>query len=149
SVILGTAAAEMEMRSPGDLFYSPETEQHLRVAGILERSGTSDDSLFFVPLRTAQRMFSYQGRLTAIAIRLRDPALMTEASRRLQNIPGAQIVTLTEMMGTFLNLVGAVRTLLLSTAFIALAVSGLGVFNTLLGAVVERQTELSIMRALG
>jgi putative ABC transport system permease protein len=149
SVIMGCAAAETEMRQPGDWFYSPETGQRLRVGGVLEASGTSDDSLFFMPLRTAQRMFNQPGRLTAVAIRLRDPALLREATERLQKIPGAQVVTLTEMMGTFLNLVGAVRTLLLSIAFVAVAVSVLGVFNTLLAAVVERTNELSVMRALG
>jgi putative ABC transport system permease protein len=149
SVILGWAAAEVEMRSPGDRLYSPETGQQLQVAGVLERSGTSDDSLFFVPLRTAQRMFNQPGRLTAVAIRLRDPAMLRAASERLQRIPGAQVVTLTEMMGTFLNLVGAVRTLLLSLALVAITVSVLGVFNTLLAAVVERTNELSVMRAIG
>lgn len=149
SVIFGCDAAELEMRVPGDPFFSPETGQTLRVAGVLERSGTSDDSLFFVPLRTAQRLFGQPGRLTAVAIRLRDPALLRETTQRLQEIPGAQVVTLTEMMGTFLNLVGAVRTLLLSLALVAVAVSVLGVFNTLLAAVLERTNELSVLRAIG
>jgi putative ABC transport system permease protein len=149
SVILGCDAAEVELRAPGDWFHSPEAGARLRVAGVLERSGTSDDSLFFVPLATAQRMFNQPGRLTAIAIRLHDPALLREASERLQTIPGAQVVTLTEMMGTFLNLIGAVRTLLLSIAFVALVASVLGVFNTLLAAVVERTNELCILRAIG
>ncbi|HEX5220082.1 MAG TPA: FtsX-like permease family protein [Verrucomicrobiae bacterium] len=149
SVILGCDAAEVELRSPGDSFYSPETGERFRVEGTLVRSGTSDDSLFFVPLATAQRMFNQPERLTAVAIRLHDPALLREASQRLQNIPGAQVVTLTEMMGTFLNLVGAVRTLLLSIACVALTASVLGVFNTLLAAVVERTNELCIMRAVG
>jgi putative ABC transport system permease protein len=149
SVILGCDAAEVEMRAPGDLFFSPETGQKLRVAGVLERSGTSDDSLFFVPLRTAQNMFTQPRRLTAVAIRLRDPALLREATQRLQNIPGAQVVTMTEMLGTFLNLVGSVRTLLLSVALVAVAVSILSVFNTLLAAVIERTRELAVMRAIG
>ena len=149
SVILGCDAAEIEMRAPGDWLYSPETGGKLRVAGVLERSGTSDDNLFFVPLPTAQRMFNQPGRLTAIAIRLHDPALVREAGERLQKIPGAQVVTLTEMMGTFLNLVGAVRTLLFSIALVALAIGVLSVFNTLLAAVVERTNELCIMRAIG
>ena len=148
-VILGCDAAEVEMRAPGDSFYSPEMRRTLRVAGVLERSGTSDDSLFFVPLRTAQAMFNQPGRLTAIALRLRDPALVREAGERLQRIPGAQVVTLTEMMGTFLNLVGAVRTLLISVALVAVVVSMLSVFNTLLAAVVERTKELAVMRAIG
>jgi len=149
SVILGADAAEIEMRVPGDKLYSPETGYSLRVSGVLRRSGTSDDSLFFVPLKTAQRMFGMPGRLTAVAIRLRDPALLREAAERLQRIPGAQVVTLTEMMGTFLNLIGAVRTLLLSVAVVAITISLLTVFNTLLAGVVERTGELSIMRAIG
>jgi putative ABC transport system permease protein len=149
SVILGCDAAEVEMRAPGDLFFSPETGQKLRVAGVLERSGTSDDSLFFIPLSTAQTMFGQSNRLTAVAIRLRDPALLREASQRLQNIPGAQVVTMTEMLGTFLNLVGSVRTLLLSVALVAVMVSILSVFNTLLAAVVERTRELAVLRAIG
>src|SRR5205085_459490 len=100
--------AAVEMRSVGDKFYSPELQREFRVAGILDRSGTSDDSAFFVQLRTAQEMFSQQGRLTAIAIRLKDPNLAAGAAQRLQSISGAQIVTMTEMMGTFLNLLGAV-----------------------------------------
>jgi putative ABC transport system permease protein len=149
SVLLGCDAAEIEMRAPGDSFYSPETGANFRVAGVLARSGTSDDSLFFVPLRTAQKMFHQPGRLTAIAIRLRDPARLHEVAARLQNIPGAQIATLAEMMGTFLNLVGAVRTLSFSIGCIAVTISLLAVFNTLLAAVVERSGELSVMRAIG
>jgi putative ABC transport system permease protein len=149
SVILGAEAASVEMRTPGDKFFSPETERTLRVSGVLDRSGTSDDSLFFVPLAAAQAMFGQKGRLTAVAIRLHDPGLLAGASERLQRIPGAQVVTLTEMMGTFLNLVGAVRTLLLAIAIVAVAISALGVFNTLLAAVVERTAELAIMRAIG
>ena len=149
SVILGAEAAAVELRAPGDRLHSPETGKTLRVAGLLQRSGTSDDSLMFVPLSTAQAMFGQRGRLTAVAIRLRDPALIGPATERLQRIPGAQVVTLTEMMVTFLNLVGAVRTLLLAIAAVAVTASALGVFNTMLGAVMERTRELSLMRAMG
>ena len=148
-IILGADAAALELRSPGDKFYSPELGRELRVAGVLERSGTSDDSAFFIPLATAQGMFGQTNRLTAVGIRLHDPAGVREASERLQRIPGAQVVTMTEMMGTFLNLLGAVRTLVLAVAAIGIAVSALSVFNTLLAAVVERTNELAIMRAIG
>lgn len=148
-VILGSEAAEVEMRTPGDRLFSPETGASFRVAGVLERSGTTDDTLFFVPLTTAQRMFHQEGRLTAVAIRLRDPAMLPQVSERLQRIPGAQVVTMTEMMGTFLNLVGAVRALSRAVGVIALTVSVLTVLNTLLAAVTERSGELAVLRALG
>lgn len=149
SLILGFNAAEIEMRAPGDRFFSPETKHAFHVTGVLERSGTSDDSLLFVPLKTAQHMFNLPGKLTAIAVRLHDPAQLRQATQRLQNIPGAQVVTLAEMMGVFLNLVGAARALLTSVAWIAVVVSVLSVFNTLLAAVVERTNELAVLRAIG
>lgn len=149
SVILGAEAAATEMRRVGDKLYSPETGRQFRVSGILERSGTSDDSQFFVPLATAQAMFHQSGRVTAIAIRLHDPTKIGPAQKRLQAIPGAQVATLTEMMGTFLNIMGAVRTLVLAVAIVAITISTLSVFNTMLTSVLERTGELGIMRAVG
>lgn len=149
SVILGAEAAETEMRRPGDRFYSPETDTALTVCGTLERSGTSDDSLFFVPLATAQEMFHARNRLTAIAVRLRNPANPGPAAARLQGIKGAQVVTLTEMTGTFLNLTGAAQTLVLAICLVALTISALGIFNTMMAAVLERTPEMGILRAVG
>lgn len=149
SVILGAEASMIEMREPGDKLFSSEGNRSLTVDGVLERSGTADDSLFFIPLATAQAIFNQPGRLTAIAIRLRDPQLLREAADRLQAIPGAQVVTLTEMMGAFLNLVGSVRMLVQAIAIVAVTVSALGVFNTLLASVLERVEELAVMRAVG
>ena len=149
SVILGSEAAATELRNIGDTLFSPETGRRFRVCGILERSGTSDDSLFFIPLHTAQAMFHQKDRLTAIAIRLKDPGLVTGAIDRLQQTPGAQVVTLAEMLGTFLNLVGAVRTLVMAVAALAVTISVLTVFNTMLSSVLERTGELAILRAVG
>jgi putative ABC transport system permease protein len=148
-IILGADAALLEMRSSGDKLYSPEMRRKSRVAGILKRSGTSDDSAFFVPLATAQSMFARDGRITAVALRLKDPVMMRDAAPRLQRIPGAQAVTMTEMMGTFLNLIGAVRTLVAAISIIALVVSALAVLNTMLASVVERTNEFAVMRAIG
>jgi putative ABC transport system permease protein len=149
SVILGADAAQIEMRSAGDALYSPETRRTFKVAGVLKRSGTSDDSLFFVPLRSAQTMFHSANRVTAVAMRLRDPAALSEVSARLQDIPGAQVVTQTEMMGTFLNILGGVRALLQSIALVALCASVAGLVNTLLMSVAERRFEFSLFRAIG
>lgn len=149
SVILGADAALVEMRAPGDLLHCPEANRDLRVDGTLERSGTADDNLFFVPLQTAQSMFGQNGKLTAIGIRLRNPENISEVSRRLNEIPGAQVVTLTEMMGVFLNMVGSVRLLVLSLTLLAVVVCVLAILNTMLAAVVQRSTELAVMRAIG
>lgn len=149
SVILGSEAAIIELREPGDKLFCPEANRTLNVDGVLARSGMSDDNLFFVPLPAAQAMFNQPDRITAIAIRLREPDMLGEAAERLQKIPGAQVVTLTEMMGVFLNIVGSVRILLQAITLLAVTVCALGVFNTMLAAVLERVDELAIMRAIG
>jgi putative ABC transport system permease protein len=53
------------------------------------------------------------------------------------------------MMGTFLRILGAVKTLLRSVAMVALCASVLGLANTLLLSVAERNFEFSLYRALG
>jgi putative ABC transport system permease protein len=94
-------------------------------------------------------MFQSSNRITAVAIRLRDPANLSAASARLREIPGAQVVTQTEMMGTFLNILGTIRTLLQSIAWVALVASVAGLMNTLLMSVAERAFEFSLFRAIG
>lgn len=149
TVLLGAEAAEVELRVPGDKFYSPGTNKELTVSGVLERTGTSDDSLFFVGLETAQEMAGRKSRLTAIAVRLKDPAEASRAAARFQKIPGAQVVTLTEMRGTFLNLLLSARTVVLAVALVAVGASALGVFNTMTASVLERTGEMAMLRALG
>ena len=149
SVMLGSEAAVTELREVGDKLSSPETGKVFTVCGILETSGTADDSQFFIPLSAAQSMFKQPGRLTAIAIRLKDPMQLDEASARLQKIPGAQVVSMTEMMGAFRNLLGAVDVLMQSIAWLAIAISGLAVFTTMMSAALERNREIGCLRAIG
>ena len=148
-VVLGSEAAVIEMRAVGDPLHSPELDHTFRVDAVLRRSGTSDDSLFFIPLAEAQRLLGQEGRLTAIAVRLKDPARLRAVLERFRELPGTQVVTMTEMMGTFLRLLGTVRSLTVALSLVACAVGGLGIVNTLLAAVVERAPELCLMRAVG
>lgn len=148
-VLLGADAAMTEMRALGDKFYSPETGRALRVCGVLARSGTSDDAQFFVPLATAQAMFKQPGRLTGVALRLHDVRHVPQVAKRLGEIRGAQAVTLSEMMGVFLNLMGAARVLVVAVVSVAGAVAAMSVFNTMLAATLERNRELGVLRAIG
>ncbi len=148
-MLIGAEAAATEQRAPGDRFFSEKTAREFRVAGVLERTGTSDDGFFFVPLGTAQRMFGKPDQLTAVAVRLNDPARISAVARRLGRIRGAEVVTVSELMGTMLNLVGAARSLLLCIVAIAVTIAALGVLNTMSAAVLERTAEIGVLRALG
>jgi putative ABC transport system permease protein len=147
--MLGAEAAEVELRAPGDKLFSPETGRTFYVEGVLQRGGTSDDSRFFIPLKTAQEMFGQTGRLTAVAVRLHDPLQARAVAERMQALPGVQVVTVAEMMGVFLNLLASARSLLLAIHGVAIAAAVLTLLNTLLAAVLARAPELSVMRAIG
>jgi putative ABC transport system permease protein len=148
-ILIGAEAAATEQRAPGDLFFSEKTERGFKVAGVLERTGTGDDGFFFIPLATAQRMFGKPGQLTAVAVRLKDPTRISAVARRLERIRGAEVVTVSELMGTMLNLVGAARFLLLCIVAVAVTIAALGVLNTMSAAVLERTAEIGVLRALG
>lgn len=148
-LLMGAEAANTEQRAPGDLFYSEKTEREFKVAGVLQRTGTGDDGFFFIPLATAQRMFGKPGQLTAVAVRLKDPTRISAVARRLSRIRGAEVVTVSELMGAMLSLVGAARFLLLCIVAVAVTIAALGVLNTMSAAVLERTAEIGVMRAVG
>jgi putative ABC transport system permease protein len=150
SLIMGGDAAYIEQtENPGEKFYVKEKDKEFAVTGILERTGTKDDGFFFIPLKTAQKMFGQPNKLTGIAIRVKDPTLIPSVVEKLEKLPDAQVITMSQLMGTMMNLVAQAKTLILSIIIIAIIISTLGALNTVLMSVFERTKEIGVMRAMG
>jgi putative ABC transport system permease protein len=150
SLIMGGDAAYIEQtENPGEKFYVKEKDKEFTVTGILERTGTKDDGFFFIPLKTAQEMFGQPNKLTGIAVRVKDPTLIPSVVEKLERIPDAQVITMSQLMGTMMNLVASAKTLILSIIIIAIVISALGALNTVLMSVFERTKEIGVMRAMG
>jgi putative ABC transport system permease protein len=161
-MILGHDVTLIELSHVGDQIYLPELDMTFDVVGELEPTGTEDDGFFYVPLATAQEMFrrldssgagadSAAGaeRLTAISIRLRNPDDAPVVTPKLADIRGAEVITMGELLGTMMSLMGSAKTLLLSIVMIIVVISALGVLNTVLMSVFERTREIGVMRATG
>jgi putative ABC transport system permease protein len=148
-VVLGYDVAQIELSHIGDQIYLPDKDLTLDVVGELEPTGTQDDGFFYVPLKTAQAMFGRPGMLTSIMIRLKDPEDAPIVTSRLSRINGAEVVTMSELLGTMMTLMGSARALLLSIVLIVIVISGLGVLNTVLMSVFERTRDIGVMRATG
>lgn len=148
-IILGYNAALVELAEVGDQIYLPEYDKTFNVVGILESTGTQDDGFFYIPLKTAQELFDKEQKITNIQIRVKDPAKAEAIASQMQSIDGLSVLTMSELMGTMLSLMGSAKTLIFSIVLIAIVISALGVLNTVLMSVFERTREIGIMRATG
>jgi len=147
--VMGYEAAELEQRSVGDEIYVAKIDRVFRVVGILERTGSQDDGVVFLPLRTAQSAFEYEGQISGVGIRLKDLSQITAFEEDLYDEPGIQVVSMAQVRGTILNLMSSARVLAGSIAAVAVVVAVIGVVNTILMSVLERTKQIGMMKALG
>lgn len=124
-----------------------------RLEGLFDTGSDSFDAVLgFVTLKAAQSMLGLDGKVSAIAIRLRDPDQLLPARDAVQAMlaPGAAVaVTWRSLLPEVDQMIEYLRLVLGLVTAIVLAVVAIGVMNTLLMSVMERTRELGIMMALG
>ncbi|HER24394.1 MAG TPA: FtsX-like permease family protein [Candidatus Atribacteria bacterium] len=147
--ILGYDAAESEKKSIGDKISIPGKDITLTIVGVFNRTGSQEDGTVFLPLKTTQRIFDIEGKLTGIGIKLKQIEKISEFEDRLYPIASIQVISMSQVKGTILNLVNSAKILIMSVAFIAIFVAIIGVINTILMSVFERTQEIGIMKAIG
>ena len=147
--VMGYEAAELEQREVGDMILIPEKNVEFKVVGILNRTGTQDDGTIFVPLRTLQKTFGKDRKLTTIGIKVRKDADGSQLEAKLYDLPDVQVVSLAQVKQTIMSLVSTAKVLVLSIAIIAIIIAMVGVINTILMSVHERFQEIGILKTIG
>jgi len=158
-IVMGFEVAEYEQRKVGDTFYASivpngkiaPVRHAFKVVGVLDRTGTQDDGTVFLPLPVAQEIFGRKDALTIVGIKLKTfgAAALREFEGRWLKLPEVQVVSLEQVKGTLVSLVGTAQAMVAAVAIIAVVVAVIGVVNTILMSVYERTGEIGIMKALG
>lgn len=148
-MVVGKGLAEKENLKVGQTLPFGPKKESFEIIGILDRTGGQEDEFHFVPLAETQRVFGKENKVNAIAVLLDDVTKISQISSELEKIPEVQVVTMTQVTGTIMNLVGSARTLLFSLIAVAVVISAFGISNTLLMSVHERTRELGMLKAIG
>jgi putative ABC transport system permease protein len=148
-MVVGRSLAEKENLKVGQVLEFTAAKVPTTIVGILERTGTQDDEFHFLPLASSQKIFGKEGQITTIAVKVKDVSQISAIGKKMEQIPDIQVVTMTQIQGTIMNLVGSAQTLLFSVIIIALFISAVGIMNTLIMSVNERTREFGMMKAVG
>ena len=147
--VMGFEAAELEQREIGDRLLIPETNFSLTIVGILKRSGTQDDGTIFLPIKTVQTIFKKEGKLTAVGIKVKKGVDISRFEEKMYDLPDVQVISLIQVKQTIMGLVATAKVMVFSIAMIAILISIVGVLNTILMSIIERQQEIGILKSMG
>ncbi|NLE00965.1 MAG: ABC transporter permease, partial [Fibrobacter sp.] len=151
SVILGAEIARIENLSVGDKMYTEQFNREFVVSGILKRNYSQDDGTFFLPLKTAQKLVDREGKLSAIAIKLKDISMLDAVRNQLRaSVPADYfVIGSRELSEGILQFFSSTRVIMFVMVIVAFLISIFGIINTMLMAVLERKKEIAYLKCVG
>jgi putative ABC transport system permease protein len=151
AVVLGAEIARLEQRQVGDRIYSEHFQREFTVRGILERNYTQDDGTIFLPLATAQQLVGREGKLSAVAVKLKDIGSLDAARAALRaRLPADYyVIGAKELSDGLLEFFRSTRVIMFVMVGVAFLISVFGVVNTMLMAVLERRREIAYLKCMG
>jgi len=148
-VLLGKDAADKFQVQPGS-----ELEikgQTFRVAGVLEPTGSQDDSLVFMSLPVSQRIFGKEGKVGMVEVAaLCKNCPISEIVKQIgDKIPTAKVTAVQQVVAGRMDTLENFRKFSLGISGLVLLVGSMVVFVTMMGSVTERTREIGIFSAIG
>jgi len=148
-LLLGTDAAKVLNVSPGDkLTIKGES---FSVAGVLDQTGSQDDSLVFASLSKVQKMLGKEGKITLaeVAALCSGCPIGDMVTQIAEKIPDAKVSAIQQVVEGRLKALDQFKRFSYAMAGVVVFIGSLIVFVTMMGSVNERTTEIGVFRAIG
>jgi putative ABC transport system permease protein len=148
-LLLGSEAAKVLNVSPGDsLRIKGET---FTVAGVLDQTGSQDDSLVFAALKKAQALLGKQGKITLaeVSALCSGCPISDMVTQIAEKIPDAKVSAIQQVVEGRLKALGQFKRFSYAMAGVVVFIGSLIVFVTMMGSVNERTVEIGVFRAIG
>jgi ABC-type antimicrobial peptide transport system permease subunit len=146
-ILLGRMMANAMNKSVGETVELGGSR--FRVVGIYESGATFEEMGGVISLRDAQSFMGRPRKVTMYMVKIDNPSQAQGIVDRINNeLPDAYASLSGEFVEQMPDL-QAMDGMMAAISFLAIAVGGIGVLNTMLMSVLERTREIGVLRALG
>jgi putative ABC transport system permease protein len=123
----------------------------VKVAGVLDETGSQDDFLIFADLKFVQDVMKKPGFLSLIDVSaFCNTCPIEEIVRQIsKQLPHAKVTAVKQTLETKMETLDQFRKFSLGISVIVLLIGGLIVFISMMASVNERKREIGIFRAIG
>jgi len=148
-LLIGSDASNVLNAGPGDtLEIEGET---FTVAGVLDQTGSQDDSLVFASLGKAQKLLGKEGKITmaevaALCSGCPISDMVTQIAEKLHD---SKVTAIQQVVEGRLKALDQFKRFSYAMAGVVVFIGSLIVFVTMMGSVNERTTEIGVFRAIG
>jgi putative ABC transport system permease protein len=148
-LLLGTDAAKVLNVSPGDKL--TVKGESFTVAGVLEQTGSQDDSLVFTSLAKAQQLLGKEGKITLaeVAALCSGCPIGDMVTQIAEKLPDAKVSAIQQVVEGRLKALDQFKRFSYAMAGVVVFIGSLIVFVTMMGSVNERTVEIGVFRAIG
>jgi lipoprotein-releasing system permease protein len=149
--VVGTRLAEELKLRPGDQFSLVRQNQSMKVkvVGLIQTGTGSDQTLIYLPLKTAQELLNRSDVVSEVGARLSDiysaPAVAEDINSR--TLYRAQ--SWEDQNRDILSVLDTQKTVMILFYLLIFIIAGLGLANTMIMTVTRRTREIGILMAMG
>jgi ABC-type lipoprotein release transport system permease subunit len=146
-IIIGHVAAENLKKGIGDtvrIFSTP-----FRIVGIYQTGVPFEEGGGVIRLHDAQILFQQPRKVSFVGIKVEDPERVQEVRQRIEKEFPEVFVSLAADFAESAVDIKVTRSMTWAITALAVAVSGVGMTNTMVMSVFERTREIGVLRALG